>query len=64
MNRQERRAMAKRARLDPRAVEYVDSYQCPDCDSVAGEVSRDQYGVHHATILHDPTCPRLKGITR
>jgi hypothetical protein len=64
MNRQERRAQAKSARLDRRAVEYVESYKCPDCDSVLGEVTRDQDGVHHATILHDPTCPRLNRITR
>lgn len=64
MNRRERRAMNKRTRLDAQAVEYVRSYKCPDCDSVAGEMMRDRYGVHHATILHDPTCPRLNGITR
>ncbi len=63
MNRQERRGRAKSAPLDRRAVEYVESYKCPDCDSVVGEVTRDQRGVHHATILHDPTCPRLNGIT-
>jgi len=63
MNRRERRAMKKRARLDPQAVEYARSYKCPDCDSVSGEVTRDEHGVHHATILHDPTCPRLKGLT-
>lgn len=63
MNRQQRRAAAKAARLDPHAVQYAKSYKCPDCDSVAGEVTRDRFGVHHATILHDPTCPRLNGIT-
>lgn len=62
MNRKQRRALAK-AGLDARAVQYVETYHCPDCDSVAGEVTRDQYGVHHATILHEPTCPRLEGIT-
>jgi hypothetical protein len=63
MNREERRAQARRQRLDPRAVEYARSYRCPDCDSVAGEVTRDQHGAHHVTILHDSTCPRLKGLT-
>jgi hypothetical protein len=64
MNRRERRARAKGTRLDPQAAQYLNPYQCPDCDSVVGEVTRDQSGVHHATILHDPTCPRLKGTTR
>ncbi|MGM7699437.1 hypothetical protein [Microbacterium sp. A84] len=63
MNRRERRASHRRARLDPRAVQYAQTYKCPDCDSIAGEVTRDQYGLHHATILHDSTCPRLNGIT-
>lgn len=63
MNRQQRRAAAKSARLDPRAVQYVESYRCPDCDSVPTGITRDQYGVHHATILHDATCPRLNGVT-
>ena len=63
MNRRERRAQAKQRGLDPRAVEYARTYQCPDCHSVVSEVTRDEYGVHHATILHDPTCPRLRGIT-
>jgi len=63
MNRRERRAASKKARLDPRAVAYVESYKCPDCDSVPSGIWLDANGVHHATILHDATCPRLRGIT-
>ena len=62
MNRQQRRAQAQ-AGLNPYAVQYARSYKCPDCDSDTGEVTRDRFGVHHATILHDPTCPRLNGLT-
>lgn len=65
MNRRDRRAAQKSSRLslDSQAVAYVRSYRCPDCDSVSGAVTRDEYGVHHATILHDPSCPRLRGVT-
>ena len=65
MNRRERRAVRNTSKflLDSHAVEYVRGYRCPDCDSVSGAVTRDEYGVHHATILHDPSCPRLRGVT-
>lgn len=63
MNRQQRRAQAKATGLNAQVVQYAKSYKCPDCDSDTGEVTRDRFGVHHATILHDPTCPRLNGLT-
>lgn len=63
MNRKERRALARSAHLDARAVEFASSYRCPDCDSrTALEV--DEQGVHHMHVYHHATCPRLNGVTR
>lgn len=62
MNRQQRRAAAKAGRTDPQAVQYANSYRCPDCDSTQ-RLEVDEYGIHHLHVFHADTCPRLNGVT-
>lgn len=35
---------------------------CPDCNAEV-TLERDESGVYHITIHHDPTCPMLAGAT-
>ncbi|GAA1850064.1 hypothetical protein ACFQZV_07275 [Microbacterium koreense] len=58
MNRRERRALAKAARLDARAVDAAKAYQCPDCAS-STRLQVDEHGVTHLHVFHDDTCPWL-----
>jgi len=49
----------------PVAVQsFADQASCPDCDSITTRPERDEYGIWHLVMHHDPHCPFYRGVTR
>lgn len=45
------------------ATAYALAYRCPDCDADTQLVQLAP-GVAELTVAHDPTCPRLRALTK
>ncbi|TKG66190.1 hypothetical protein [Prauserella endophytica] len=55
--------MSNRPKLTPPPEfrRYAKRVRCTDCNSETGRPRRDEHGIWHVPLLHDPWCPVLNG---